>query len=227
MWPLIENIVRVTAIGLAVAAVIIQCRKPRWWLGKLYLWLMNRTHAGLTRWGLQHVPVQKNDTILDVGCGGGRNIHTLATTATRGKVYGIDYSPESVAVSRKNNAELISSGRVEVELGSVSRLPFPDGMFDLITAVETHYYWPDPVNDLREVLRVLKPGGRLVIIAEVYKRSDRDMVYPLVMKLLGGRCPSVGEQKHLFATAGYSDIETFEEPRKGWFCGMARRSAST
>ena len=51
----------------------------------------------------------------------------------------------------------------------MSKLPFPDGMFDLVTAVETHYYWPDLVADMREVLRVLKPGGTFVLIAEAYK----------------------------------------------------------
>jgi SAM-dependent methyltransferase len=222
--PLLKNIVVAIGAILAAAIVITQCRKPKWWPGRLYLWLMNRTHAGLTSWGLEHVSVEKNDTILDVGCGGGRTIHTLAAMAPEGKVHGIDHSAESVAVSRKTNRESISAGRVDVQHGSVSALPFPDGTFDLVTAVETHYYWPDVVNDLREVLRVLKPGGSLVIIAEVYKRGEHDIVYPLVMRLLGGACPSVREQKDQFAAAGYADIQTFEQSRKGWFCGVARRA---
>jgi len=44
-------------------------------------------------------------------------------------------------------------------------------MFDLVTAIETQYYWPDLVNDMREILRVLAPGGTLVIIAESYKNG--------------------------------------------------------
>ena len=67
-----------------------------------------------------------------------------------------------------------SSARVEILHGSVSHLPFPDQMFALATAVETHFYWPDLPADMREVSRVLKPGGALVIVAEVYKGGKYD-----------------------------------------------------
>jgi len=61
--------------------------------------------------------------------------------------------------------KLIQAGRVQIEQASASRLPFADEKFDLVTAVETLYYWPNPATDLQEVLRVLKPGGTLVIIS--------------------------------------------------------------
>jgi SAM-dependent methyltransferase len=209
---------------LVVGIVILQCRKPRWGVGRLFAWIMNRSHGPLTAWGLSHVTVGRTYTILDMGCGGGRTIQTLAAVATEGKVYGADYSADSVAVSRKTNEELITAGRVDVLRSSVSSLPFPDATFDLITAVEAHYYWPRPVDDLRELRRILKPGGRLVIIAEAYKRRKYDMVV-LVMKMLGGTCLSMREHEELFAAAGYVDIKTFEEPRKGWFSAVARRPA--
>jgi ubiquinone/menaquinone biosynthesis C-methylase UbiE len=63
-------------------------------------------------------------------------------------------------------------GRVEVRHGAVSQLPFRDGMFDLVTAVETHFWWPNLPMDLREVLRVLTAGGMLIVIAEVYKGAN-------------------------------------------------------
>ncbi len=137
-----------------------QCSKPSGWLGRVNLWNMNHRHSKVTAWGLQHISIGKGDTILDVGCGGGATIVRLAARADDGKTYGIDYSEESVAASRKTNHKLLAAGRVEVVLGSVSHLPFPDEMFDLVTAVETHYYWPDLQADMQEVLRVLKPGGR-------------------------------------------------------------------
>ncbi len=192
--------------------------------GRLFAWIMNRSHGPLTAWGLEHVTIGESDTILDIGCGGGQTLHTLAGMALEGKVHGIDYSADSVAVARRTNGELISAGRVDVQRGSVSSLPFPDGTFDLITAVETHYYWPQPLHDVQELLRVLKPGGHLVVIAEAYKRRKYDVVV-LVMKLLGGTCLTVREHEELFAAAGYVDIETFEEPRKGWFCAVAKRPA--
>ena len=210
--------------AFAMALMIVQCRKPRWGIGRMYASIMNRSHTTLTSWGLEHVTIGKSDTILDVGCGGGRTVQRLATIAPDGKVFGIDYSADSVAVARSTNKDLISAGRVDVQRASVSQLPFADGTFDLVTAVETQYYWPDPVNDLREILRVLKPGGSLVTIAEAYKRREGDILYPLVMKMLGGSCLTVREHTDQFAEAGYTNIETFEQPRKGWFCGIARRS---
>ena len=82
----------------------------------------------------------KNATILDVGCGGGETVRKLAALAPEGNVIGLDYSAASVAVSRETNAQEIESGRVQIEQGSVAVLPFSDGTFDIVTAVETHYY---------------------------------------------------------------------------------------
>jgi SAM-dependent methyltransferase len=139
--------------------VINQCRKPTGWLGRFVLWRMNASHSKLTDWGLGHVSVGKSDTILDVGCGGGRTVSKLAAVAAEGKVYDIDYSEESVAASKRTNAGEINAGRVEIRQRSVSRLPFSDGMFDLVTGVETHFWWHDLPGDACEVFRVLKPGG--------------------------------------------------------------------
>jgi ubiquinone/menaquinone biosynthesis C-methylase UbiE len=74
-------------------------------------------------------------------------------------IIGLDYSAASIAVSRNTNAKGIEAGRVQIVLGSVAALPFSDGTFDIVTAVETHYYWPNLPANVREILRVLKPGG--------------------------------------------------------------------
>jgi ubiquinone/menaquinone biosynthesis C-methylase UbiE len=115
---------------------------------------MNASHSKVTDWGLGHISVGQGDTILDVGCGGGRTVSKLAAIAVEGKVYGVDYSEESVAASKRTNARGVDAGRVEIRQGSVSQLPFPDGMFNLVTGVETHFWWPDLPGDMREVFRV-------------------------------------------------------------------------
>jgi ubiquinone/menaquinone biosynthesis C-methylase UbiE len=130
---------------------------------------MNWSHSKLTDWGLKHISIENYYTILDVGCGGGRTVSKLAAIATQGKVYGVDYSDESVAATKRMNAQWMDLGRVEIQPASVSQLPFPDNMFDLVTAVETHFRWPNLTGDTREVFRVLKPGGTLILIAEIYK----------------------------------------------------------
>jgi len=186
---------------------------------------MNASHSRLTDWGLKHIAIENHYTILDLGCGGGRTISKLAAMATQGKVYGVDYSEESVAATRRTNARWISLDRVEVRHGPVSQLPFPDGMFDLITGVETHFWWPELPGDMREVLRVLKPGGALILIAEVYKGANT-VAARLVEKYAsrtGITLLSVDEHRELFTKAGYSNVEVIEERDKGWICGIGRK----
>jgi ubiquinone/menaquinone biosynthesis C-methylase UbiE len=197
-----------------------QVRKPTRWTGRFFAWLMNVSHSSLTDWGLKHVTIAKGFTILDVGCGGGRTIEKLATQAPEGKIYGVDYAAGSVAASRSKNARSIKADRVEIEHAAVSRLPFADDKFDLVTAVETQYYWPDLAADMREILRVLKPGGRLIVIAESYRNGKYDKLQQPAMKLLRAARLSMAEQRELFSTAGYKDIQTFEEPQRGWMCAM-------
>jgi SAM-dependent methyltransferase len=109
---------------------------------------------------------------------------------------------------------------VAIQHGSVSHLPFPDDSFDLVTAVETHYYWPEPVADMREILRVLKPGGRLVVIAETYRGETLGRLLLLPMKLIRARYLTAREHQELFAEAGLVDVAIHLERRKGWICGV-------
>ncbi len=146
-----------------------QCQQPTGWLGRLILWNMNARHSRVTDWGLSHIAIAKRDNVLDVGCGGGRTVSKLAAIASEGKVYGIDHSKESVAVATGTNKQWIAIGRVEIREASVSQLPFSEHRFDVVTAIETHFWWPDLHAGIREILRVLKPGGMLIVVAEIYK----------------------------------------------------------
>jgi ubiquinone/menaquinone biosynthesis C-methylase UbiE len=187
---------------------------------------MNASHSKLTDWGLGPVSVEKHHAILDVGCGGGRTVSKLAVIATQGKVYGVDYSEESVGATRRTNARWIEMVLVDVKHGSVSQLPFPDGIFDLVTAVETHFWWPDLPAGVREIFRVLKPSGTLIITSEVYKGANT-MVSRLAEKYAsrtGMKLLSVEEHRELFANAGFADVQVIEERIKGWICGIGRRA---
>ena len=177
----------------------------------------------MTDWGLSHVTIDSQFEILDIGCGGGRTIEKLAAMVTAGVVNGIDYADGSVSVSREHNAQMIQAARVVIQKASVSQLPFGDNTFDLVTAIETQYYWPDLPADMREVLRVLKPAGRLVVIAEMYKGGRYDRLKWPVMWLLRSSHLSVSDHRELFASAGYDHVEIFEEKTKGWICATAAK----
>jgi ubiquinone/menaquinone biosynthesis C-methylase UbiE len=101
-----------------------QFRKPAGWFGRFNLSAMNRRHSKLTDWGLAQISVERDAAVLDVGCGGGRTVYKLAALALEGRVYGVDYSEASVALSRKTNKRWIQEGRVEIQQAAVSQLPF-------------------------------------------------------------------------------------------------------
>ena len=98
-------------------------------------------------------------------------------------------------------------------------------MFDLVTAVETHYYLPDLPADLREILRVLKPGGALIIIAEAYKGANSGMsrLAEKYVDRTGMTLLRADEHCALFENAGYQDVQVIENDTKGWISGIGRK----
>jgi ubiquinone/menaquinone biosynthesis C-methylase UbiE len=216
---------RYVVLLAVISYVLLQARKPDKWFGRIFVRLMNRGHERMTDWGLDQVAIESDFNILDVGCGGGKTLRKLAAMASRGRIYGIDYAEGSIAVSRQYNAQLIEADRVVVRKASVSQLPFPNDTFDLVTAIETQYYWPDLEGAMREILRVLKPGGRLVVIAETYKGGKYDWLKWPVMWLLRSSHLSVVDHRELFASAGYVNVEVCEESSNGWISSIATKPA--
>ena len=118
------------------------CACPQGRMGRAMLKFMNLCHAPLTNWGLKLVNIQDGWTMLDIGCGGGATLQRLLKRSKDAQVYGIDISEESVAKAKKVNEEVLDK-QVFVTQGSAEKLPYEDGKFDLVTAVETVYFWPN------------------------------------------------------------------------------------
>ena len=222
-WPVIKVVLALIVIVYMVQMTN-QVRKPSGRLGRQVVGRMNLSHASLTDWGLEQVRIEPSFTMLDVGCGGGRTISVLAERAPAGRVYGVDFSQASVEASRDTNRDAVAAGRVEIQQASVSKLPFTDAMFDLVTAVETHYYWPDLPNDAREILRVLKPGGMLVVIAEAYK-GRYGWFFQLAMLPMRAKLMSADEHRAWLETAGFTNVAVQEKRGRGWICVTGRRAA--
>ncbi len=211
----------------ACAALLYQFRKPSWLPGRAVATLMNSSHRSLTEWGLTHVPIAQHSAILDVGCGGGGTIARLDQRAQDLRVTGVDYSAASVAVARRTNAAGIDAGRVVIRQASVSMLPFDAESFDAAIAVETHYYWPDFLAGLREMHRVLRPAGRVAIIAEAYRGKRNGAMDELFMRAVRARLLSLDEHRKALMEAGFTDVALFEERKSGWMCVVGVKGSPT
>lgn len=180
-------------------------RKPQGKLGNFQLKSMNKEHTPVSLWGLKHLNIKSDDVILDVGCGGGINIKRMAQDAK--KVYGIDYSIESVNLSKEVNEKLINEGKVEIMKGNVKDLPFEDNTFDIVTAFETVYFWPDIEKCFGEVKRVLKPGGIFLIGMET--NGSDNWVMKFWKHFIDMEMYNDGEIKNFLKKNSYNEIKVY------------------
>ena len=200
-----------------------QCRKPTGLFGRFVGMGMNTGHGKLRRWGLSHISINIDAFILDVGCGGGKAVYELAQISSSGKVCGIDYSKEMVQLAQKINKKFVETGHVEIIHGSVSSLPFPDGMFNLVTAFETYYFWPNLIDDLKEIKRVLKPSGTLLIANEVYKHEKFEKRNLKWAKWGSMMLHTPEEYREFLTEAGYFDVAIFDIPEKNRITTLAKK----
>lgn len=170
---------------------------------------MNFGHAKLSEWGLSLLTMREGAHILDVGCGGGANIAKMLKNVQGSIVDGLDFSAESVAYSKKTNAAFLGKRRT-IHQGDVAALPYSDRTLDYVTAFETVYFWPDLDAGFREIRRVLKPGGLLLICCEADDPTWSDRI--------DGMTIHRGEdlQEHLLRE-GYQKVELYRH-EKGWIC---------
>ncbi len=221
-WPLIIRIV----VGLALAIYVArQAGRPDRFAGRWFASRMNTSHSALTDWALSALGELPDARILDVGCGGGRTFAKLVGRSRGPAVHGADFAPGSVRMTRETNAQAIAQGRAGVVRAAVSRLPYRDAAFGLVTAFETHYYWPTPDADLRDVVRTVAPGGRVLVVAELYAHGPFAPLFRAIMAMLGGRAWTEEQHRRWFETAGIADIEVRKETRYGWLAVTGRRSA--
>ena len=197
-------------------------RKPEGFLGRMMVNGMNGgSHAKMAEWGLSFVDIANYWDALDVGCGGGANVARLLKRCPQGTVTGIDYSPVSVKKSTEVNAAEIAAGRCKVVEGSADALPFGENTFDLVTAFETVYFWPEIEKCFADVHRTLKDGGRFLIVNEDNGLSGNNKKWE---KLIEGMHTYTPDElkKHLTA-AGFRDITVHQGNQHHWIAVMAEK----
>ena len=185
-------------------------RKPEGLIGKLMVNSMNgESHAAAAEWGLSHLTLNGNETVLDCGCGGGANVRRLLERVPRGRVYGLDYSDVSVTASTKVNKDAIVNGRCEIAKGDVSKPPYAGGTFDLITAFETVHYWPDAEKCFVRMRSLLKDGGVFLIVNESDGTHESSLKWT---RIIAGMTIYTGDQlETMLKNAGFTSVEVDDD----------------
>ena len=198
-----------------------QTRKPEGFLGKMMVNGMNGGHAKMADWGMSHLKNIAPEEIVEIGCGGGRNAGELLKKYPASHVTAIDYSDVSVSKASAYNADAIKNGRCEVRQGDVSALTLPEGEYDLATAFETVYFWPDIKKCFQEVFSILKAGGYFMIVNE---SDGTDKAGKTFEKIIDGmKVYTEKEIKTALENAGFSEIKTVHREEKPWIAVIARK----
>lgn len=192
-----------------------QGAKPTGKTGKFIGRMMNSYHTRFYRVFYNGMKLPEGGRILDAGCGGGGFIQFLARTHPDLRLYGIDHSPEMIALAEKVNREAVQSGRVFLAEGSVTALPHQEGTMDLVTANETVQFWPGISRSFSEMHRVLKKGGRFIIINRYPSEGSRWWD--------SARLKNENEYRQALTEAGFEKAETDLETKKGWIIACAMK----
>ena len=122
---------------------------------------------GSSKWGIESLTgmlfremrVPENPVVLDIGCGTGLSTFGLVDYLGKGDIHGVDLSPNMVRKAAENAAKL--GHDIEFKEGDVENLPYPDDMFNMATSNMSFQFFPDKLRALKEINRVMAPGGRM------------------------------------------------------------------
>lgn len=197
--------------------------RPEGMLGQVMVSGMNACHAGLSDWGCRFLGEEIPDQVLDIGCGGGANVKRFLNRYVQAHVTGLDYSAVSVESARKRNRAAIQAGRCEILQADVSKLNLPKNRYDLVTAFETVYFWPEIPQSFENVFRVLKSGGRFLIVNE---STGTDPAAVKFAGMIDGMNLYTPERlKELLEAAGFADVKIHQAKSKPWIAVIGRKSA--
>jgi arsenite methyltransferase len=127
---------------------------------------MERDHLPITLPVLEKMGLTATENVLDVGCGSGWLARLLAKKVPEGRVVGMDVSDEMIRVARRTSPD---SENILYATGEVGEIPWEANFFNHAISVESAYYWPEPGAGIREIFRVLRPGGHAWILINYYR----------------------------------------------------------
>ena len=137
-----------------------QLRRPSGIMGDKVGNMMNKANEFLYDFTLDVMQPSPNQSILEIGFGNGKFFNKIFSTAEMLKVTGLDYSETMYNRAKENNTASVENGNLSLYFGSSAAMPFPDKHFDKIFCINVIYFWDEPPQHLKEIYRVLKPGGK-------------------------------------------------------------------
>jgi SAM-dependent methyltransferase len=141
-----------------------QLRKPHGFMARKLGERMNDANRTLYEAAWKPLDLRDDMHVLEIGFGNGNFFNALTAMAKNPNLYGLDFSEKMVAEATARNKELIARGSLRLFHGASDAMPFPEALFDRIFCINVIYFWDDPAAHLREVRRVLKPGGTFTAV---------------------------------------------------------------
>lgn len=197
-------------------------RKPDGLLGKLMVTGMNVGHEALAEWGCGFLGEEAPSSILDIGCGGGANIRRFLKSNPGACVTGLDDSSVSVDMARRLNAKAIAEGRCEIIKGDVSHVQLPADTFDLATAFETVYFWPEIQQSVQNMFHSIAPGGRFLIVNESTGVDPSAVRYAKIIDGMNLYTPE--RLTDILTAVGFCKVEVHQAANAPWIAVLARKT---
>lgn len=178
-----------------------QFARPHGLLAGIFGAVMNGGNRQVNLRSLEALDVKPGQRVLEVGFGGGGTLEILINEKKCGFVGGLDMSSEMVRAAERKFASRIAEGRMAIRQGEAGAIPWADSDFDRVLSVNSMFYWPDPARGAREIRRVLRPGGLLVL-----GLRDKAAVDKIGIGRLGYWSPTETEIKALLTAAGFESV---------------------
>jgi arsenite methyltransferase len=163
---------------------------------------MEKGHRPVGAQAIELMDLPSNARVLDVGCGSGWATRLMADKAQAGRVVGIDIADEMIAIARETSA---SFSNVDFHVASAEKLPFQDDEFTHAFSMESLYYYADVLVALKEIKRVLEPGGIFVTVIDLYEENTSSHQWIKQLKV-PVHLLSIPEYRSLFERAGFINV---------------------
>ena len=179
-----------------------QFAKPTGFFGKILAKGMARGHKDFYKNTAKAMNLKHDDKFLEIGFGSGLFIKKYVSNVS--KIAGLDYSKDMVKLAKDFNKNLVESGKAEFKHGDATSIPWDDNEFSIVAAIETFFFWSEPERSLKDIFRVLMPGGRLVI--EMAYNKDDGIDHTKLIKKMNLKLYSGEEMKRLLKESGFVDV---------------------